>query len=106
MKKKEFIKILDKNGNERLRVILHTDKGILIDMVYQYESYFNNRWHPIVRYDCAHGFFHRDFIMPNGEKEKSEIAIENLKDAAFYAEQDIKDRWEWYKEKFIKKIKK
>jgi hypothetical protein len=44
--------------------------------------------------------------MPNGEKEKFEIVIENLKDAAFYAEQDIKDRWEWYKEKFIKKIKK
>jgi hypothetical protein len=33
------------------------------------------------------------------------VVIENLKDAASYAEQDIKDRWEWYKEKYFKKLK-
>ena len=34
------------------------------------------------------------------------IPIENLDDALTYAEQDLKDRWEWYKEKFKKGIKK
>ncbi len=105
MPDKEFIKILDKFGKERLRVKLKTQKGKLIDIVYQYETYINGKWYPIVRYDCSHGFFHRDVIMPNGEKEKYEIAIENLKDASSYAEQDIKDRWEWYKERFIKNFK-
>jgi lipopolysaccharide/colanic/teichoic acid biosynthesis glycosyltransferase len=28
--------------------------------------------------------------------------IQNFNDALTYAEQDIKDRWEWYKEKFKK----
>lgn len=27
-------------------------------------------WRPLVRYDCAHGFCHRDFIYSNGHKEK------------------------------------
>jgi len=32
--------------------------------------------------------------------------FQNLKDALIYAEQDIKDRWEWYKERFKKGMKK
>lgn len=45
-------------------------------------------------------------MLPNGNKEKYEIAIDNLKCASNYAEQDIKDRWEWYKERYLKKMKK
>lgn len=104
--KKEFLKILDKFGDDKMRVKLQTEKGELTDVVFQYESFIHNKWHEIVRYDCVHGFFHRDIIFPNGKKEKSEVIIPTLKDAASYAEQDIKDRWEWYKERFIKKIKK
>ena len=29
--------------------------------------------------------------------------MENLKTASKYAEQDLKDRWKWYKENYIKK---
>jgi len=105
MKEIEFLSFLDKYGHERLRVRLKVDKGILIDVVYQYETYVSEEWIPVVRYDCAHGFFHRDILMPNGDMEKKEIAIDNLKDASKYAEQDLKDRWEWYKARFIKKMK-
>jgi len=51
-------------------------------------------------------FFHKDIIFPNGDKEKKAIAITNLETALSYAEQDIKDRWEFYKEKYLKLIKK
>jgi len=44
--------------------------------------------------------------MPNGDKEKKSIEIDSLKNASKYAEQDLKDRWEWYKERYIKKLKK
>lgn len=60
---------------------------------------------PIVRYDCSHGFFHRDVLYPGSEKEKQTINITNLEDALNYAEQDIKDRWEFYKERYLKKLK-
>ena len=106
MREIEFLSILDKPGHNRLRVLLKVDKGELIDVVYQYEAFIDKIWTPIVRYDCAHGFFHRDILNPNGDKEKQEITIDNLKSASKYAEQDLRDRWEWYRERFIKKIKK
>ena len=106
LKIKEFEIDLDKFGNERLRVYLKTQKQELIDVVYQYESFINNSWTPIIRYDCAHGFFHKDVLYPKGEKEKLEMTFDSLKSASQYAAQDIKDRWEWYKERYLKKLKK
>lgn len=105
MREKEFETYLDKSGNEKLRVRLKLENGLLIDVVFQYESFIDNKWSPIVRYDCARGYFHRDTMKPNGDKEKQLIEIENLKDASRYAEQDLKDRWEWYKERYLKKLK-
>ena len=111
MKEIEFESILDKSGHERLRVRLRIEKGELTDVVYQYESLIENNWIPIVRYDCSHGFFHRDVLIPitigtNGDTEKKEIVIDNLKSTSKYAEQDLKDRWEWYRERYLKKFKK
>ena len=106
MKEIEFIVFLDNQQLNRLRVRLITDNGELVDVMYQYESLINNDWTAIVRYDCAPGFFHRDIIMPNGDKEKKSIEIDSLKSASKYAEQDLKDRWEWYKERYIKKLNK
>lgn len=105
MKEISYQKFLDENEYERLRIKIHSEKGKLIDIVIQYESFINNKWNPIVRYDCSHGFFHRDILKSNGEKEKQSIPITSLKDALNYAEQDIKDRWEFYRERFIKKMK-
>lgn len=104
--KKEFTKIIDKFNQERLRIKLTIDKGKLTDIVFQYESLVNGKWQEIVRYDFAHGFFHRDFILPKGENEKVRIEITDFKTAATFAEQDIKDKWEFYKAKYIQKLKK
>jgi hypothetical protein len=95
MKEISYQKFLDEDENERLRIKIHSEKGKLTDIVIQYESFINNKWNPIVRYDCSHGFFHRDIMKPNGDKEKQLISITSLKDALNYAEQDIKDRWEF-----------
>jgi len=102
----DFISYLDTLGFNRIRVRLLTENGELKDVMYQYETFIANEWVAIVRYDCAHGYFHRDVILPNGDKEKQKIEIDTLKRASQYAEQDLKDRWEWYRERFIKKLKK
>jgi len=44
----KFETILDKHGNDRLRVKLQIDKGELINVVYQYETFFEDKWKPIV----------------------------------------------------------
>lgn len=105
MGKKEFTKGLSPDGEDRLRIRMTVKKGKVIDVVVQYESKIKERWYPIVRYDCSHGFFHRDLLNPKGEEIKQSISIQNLRDALTYAEQDIKDRWEWYKENFKKGMK-
>ena len=105
MKEIEFLSSLDNQDLNRIRVRLLTENGELKDVMYQYESFINAKWMSIVRYDCAHGFFHRDILLPNGDKEKQLIEIDSLRTASKYAEQDLKDRWEWYKERYIKKLK-
>ena len=105
MGEKEFTKELTPDGDDRLRIRIKTERGKIVDIVVQYESRVKEKWYPIVRYDCSHGFFHRDILTPKGEKIKQAIPINNLKDALTYAEQDIKDRWEWYKENFKRRIR-
>ena len=105
MGKKEFTKKLSPEGDDRLRIKINLEEGKVIDIVVQFESRIKDKWYPIVRYDCSHGFFHRDLLNPKGEKTKQPIPIENIKDALTYAEQDIKDRWVWYKERFKKGMK-
>jgi hypothetical protein len=106
MKKIEFISYLDNLRQNRIRVRLITQSGDLQDVMFQYETIIDDEWVSIVRYDCSHGFFHRDVLYPNGDKEKHSIELNNLKSASQYAEQDLKDRWEWYRERYIKKLKK
>lgn len=103
---KEFLKYLNDTKTERVRNKIVTEKGKVIDILVQYETFLEGKWVVIIRYDCAHGFFHKDVIYPDGSKEKHEVVIETLRHAVSYAQQDIKDRWKWYRDRYIKKIKK
>jgi len=75
MVKKEFTKTISQSHNDRLRIKIETEKGNVVDMVVQYEAKFDEEWHPIVRYDCSHGFLHRDVMFPGGKKEKQPLDI-------------------------------
>lgn len=105
MGEKEFIKYLDKNSNDRIRIYLFVEKGNIKDVILQFESFIQGKWHPIVRYDCAHGFFHRDEMFPDGTKDKQVIEFKDLDAVLTYAEQDLKDRWEYYKNRFLRGLK-
>ncbi len=60
MNEKEFYIYLGNKLTDRIRVKFSKEKGIIINLVIQYEAFIIEKWHAIVRYDCAHGFFHRD----------------------------------------------
>lgn len=67
------------------------------------EIWFNNNWLPIIRYDTAHGFAHKDVISIKDKARKT--ALDNIKDfgeALTFAENDIKSNWELYRERFLK----
>jgi len=105
MVKKEFTKIISQSGDDRLRLKIDTEKGQVVDIVVQYEARFSGVWHPIVRYDCSHGFLHRGVMLPGDKKEKQPLNIPDLKTALIYAEQDIMDRWKWYRERYRRRMK-
>ena len=60
MGEKYYFILLDISGQDRLRVRIETTKGGVNYFVVQYETIINDEWVAIVRYDLAHGFFHRD----------------------------------------------
>lgn len=79
MGEKEFTKVLSIEGDDRLRIKITTKKGEVADIVVQYESKMKDKWYPIVRYDCSHGYFHRDILNPKGEEIKNPIPFKTLK---------------------------
>lgn len=106
MNEKEFFIYLGNSFKDRVRLRFEKDKGEILDLVVQYDALVNEKWVAIVRYDCAHGFFHRDLLHPNGDKEKKVLDVPSLKFAFSFAKQDLEDKWEWYKDQYLKKLKK
>jgi hypothetical protein len=107
VKEVDYIKyLIDGELDDFIRVRFWIEKGKLLDLVIQYESIIDGKIHPIVRYDCSHGFFHRDILLPKEEKIKKKIPIANLESAAKYAQQDIEERWTFYLERYLKHLRK
>ena len=46
---------------------------------------------PVIRYDCAHGFIHRDSIATNGEAKKYKLPVQNTRSAISLAIDELRD---------------
>lgn len=103
MRKKTYIFMLTDKDRKRHEHL--TDKGEVIGFVVQYETLFENKWVPIVRYDTAHGYAHKDLMNPNGSKEKTFLGIVDLNNALTLADRDINENWERYSERYLRRIK-
>jgi hypothetical protein len=104
MKTKEYIKLLADSSLDRLRLRFVLEKGEITDFMVQYESFIDGKWHDIVRYDMAHGFFHRDLMNGDGTSDKKRLNFISYEASVMFAEQDIKERWQWYKDNYLKAI--
>jgi hypothetical protein len=60
-------------------------------------------WRPVLPYDCAHDFAHRDRYNIHGEQEKEELSL-SYADALNLADKDINDNWAIYKERFSRGV--
>lgn len=86
-------------GN-RVRVRFEKERGRITAFVVQLECLFGNKWHPVVRYDTAHDFAHRDVMRPNGIAEKRALLITDYNEALTYAHEDIKANWQRYRDRY------
>ena len=66
----------------------------------QSEAYIDGQWRAIVRFDEAHGFFHRDILFPSGDQEKTAEPAEDKGLALTQAIEDIKRHWRSYRKTF------
>lgn len=90
---------------DRLRVHFLTENGHVVAIfVVQYEASINGEWRAIVRYDEAHGFFHRDVLSPSGKQTKTPEAAEEKGLALTQALDDVKRNWRSYRRAYETQI--
>jgi len=79
-----------------------TDKGQVVTFMVQLEVEVEKGvWKPVVRYDCAHNFAHRDRYNLKGDRDKEELRL-SYADSLDLADRDINDNWDLYQERFLR----
>ena len=100
MQEIEYLIYLTAESTDRLRVYAQKERSIILEFVVQYETMISEEWQPIVRYDTAHGFAHRDIMKADGETIKQPLFFETYNLAFTYATIDLKANWKKYIEDF------
>jgi len=86
---------------DRYRHFHIQERGRIVFFRVQYEAKMNRIWYPVVRYDTAHGFAHRDLMDIKGNIEKTPLFNQDYNDALTFAEKDLKLNWVHYKGRFF-----
>ena len=89
---------------ERARKRHHhkTDRGDVVAFMVQLEVEVEEGiWRPVLRYDCAHDFTHRDRYNLKGEQDKQEIPL-TYPESLDLADKDINENWDIYRERFLR----
>lgn len=102
----DFVYPLSSELEDRLRVKANKIRGRIVSFVVQYEAFIQGQWRPIVRYDTAHRFAHRDVLHPDSSSDKQPLDFPSLSLAFTFAIQDLKSLWQWYRYGYEKEMEK
>jgi len=91
---------------DRIRVNAVKEKREILEFCVQYEARIIEKWQPIIRYDTAHGYAHRDIIHFDGSVEKEPLYFVNYNFAFTFATQDLRKSWRKYREKYKQEVSK
>lgn len=86
---------------DRYRHLHFREKDRIVLFRVQYETLVRGTWLPVVRYDSAHGYAHRDLFDRHGRAAKTPLFVQDLNDALTFAESDLKANWVKYKKAFL-----
>jgi hypothetical protein len=95
----EYVSPLGENA--RKRHSHETVKGTVVTFVVQLEVCVEDEWRPVVRYDTAHGISHIDWYRRSGESRKELLPL-SFAEALTVADEDIQDRWEEYRDRYLR----
>jgi hypothetical protein len=99
MPEKEYVILLD--IDIRKRHYHKTESGKITIFAVQLEIKHGGNWKTVLRYDCSHNFAHKDSYNLKGDTKKINLYM-NYKDALTFADDDINENWQLYKEKFLR----
>jgi len=100
----EYVYVLSPDATDRLRVRARRVGPDIVSFVVQYEAHLGGAWHPIVRYDTAHGFAHRDRMHPDGRVDKEPLLWETYNVALTWATQELKAHWRRYRQRYEEEL--
>lgn len=71
----------------------------------QLEIYNQGIWQPVVRFDNAHGFCHRDDLHPDGSQDKVAVFVGEANETFTQAIDEVQSHWESHRNRFLREIK-
>jgi hypothetical protein len=77
---------------------------MVLKFTVQLEAQQEDRWHPVVRYDNAHGFCHRDTMYPDGHQDKTALFVGDIAETFSHAIEDLKTHWQTYLADYLKEL--
>ncbi len=102
VKEKEFVILL--SHDSRIRHYHSRLKQQVVEFMVQLEVNIKGEWRPVVRYDTAHGFAHRDIFHGDGSSEKIPLSIGDYNSILIFAELDVRSNWELYRQRFLQEV--
>ena len=103
LKEREFVILL--SHDSRVRHYHSRLKQQVIEFMVQLEVNIKGEWRPVVRYDTAHGFAHRDIFYGDGRAEKVPLPIGDYNSTLTFAELDVRSNWELYRQRFVQEVR-
>jgi len=86
--------------DDYVRVSMDIVRGKAVRFAVQYVARIGDEWHPIVRFDTAHGRAHMDISRPDGTQETFDLPFADYSASLTYAIRNIQERWEFYRERY------
>ena len=96
MSETEFIIYLDEAQENRYRHRHVWDGNKIVEFRIQYEAFIAGQWHPVLRYDTAHGQPHRDILHPDGTQTKVMHPGYRNAEVLTIGQRDIIEHWQVY----------
>ena len=104
MNETSFIIYLDETNENRYRHWHIWDRGKVIEFVVQYEAFLSGEWHPVLRYDSAHGQPHRDHLHAYGTQTKEMYPNYSNAEVMTIGQRDIIENWPSYRATYQKEM--
>ena len=93
-----------RSNEDRLHVIFDKENDQIVQFSVQYLAFLQGTWKPIVRFDTAHGRAHMDLDHPDGTQDTKELPIQEYNAALTWAIEELRTRWEFYRERYEREL--